>query len=168
MKHFISVVIAGTLLSACGGSGNGVNDEAIVDSEAPSLGAALPEEANAASATVANTSELQIDPTFNLASSRSIAVNFDIAEADGTDGSVSICTDYAKDGSAFDVNYESCIVNAQMQDGEFSHFIDVTNEFDSVVAVVWFQTPGTDPLYQEFSVNDQVRSKGIMPSLVWR
>ena len=165
MKHLITAVIAGTLLSACGGSGN---DQATVDSEVPSLGAALTDETTATSATVANTSELQIDPTFNLASSRTIDVNFDIAEAEGTDGSVSICTDYAKDGSAFDVNYESCIVSAPMLDGQFSHFIDVTNEFDSVVAVVWFQTPGTDPLYQEFNVNDQVRGKGIMPSLVWR
>ncbi len=168
MKHLKKIIMASTLLCACGGSENGVNDEGIIDSEAPSLGAALSQEPDAASTTVANTNELQIDPTFDLASSRNIAVNFDIAEADGTDGSVSICTDYAKDGSAFDVNYESCIVNAQMQDGQFSHLIDVTNEFDSVVAVVWFQTPGTDPLYKEFTVNDQVRSKGIKPSLVWR
>ena len=179
MRTILTTAALSVLLTACGGSENGLGlDE---DNNTPTLGAAqaatspdTTEAAEVATVTAAvapNTSDLVVDAEFDFASSRSIAVNFDIADAQGTDASVSICTDYGSGGDAFDVNYDSCTVNAEMRNGQFNHVMEVTHEFDAVVAVVWFQDPGTAPLYKEFFVNEAVpenRSKDARPMLVWR
>ena len=176
MRTILTTAALSVLLTACGGgSENGLGlDE---DNNTPTLGAAQaatsPDttEAAVAAAVAANTSDLVVDADFDFASSRSIAVNFDIADAQGTDASVSICTDYGSGGDAFDVNYDSCTVNAEMQNGQFNHVMEVTHEFDAVVAVVWFQDPGTAPLYKEFFVDEAAsenRSKDARPMLVWR
>lgn len=154
MKRVITVAAISAILSACGGSGTQTTD--------PGLGAAV-----APSPT--NTSDLRVDQGFNFASSRSINIDFDIAEATLSDASLSICTEYNPNGGAYDVDYESCTVNGDLQDGKFNHVMDVTNEFDSVVAVVWFQDPSNEPLFKEFFVNDSTtRSKQGKPTLVWR
>lgn len=161
MKKLLLTAGVAVLLGACSGGGE---SGPTAELESPELGAAIALESTAPS----NTRDINIDADFDLASSRSINVNFDIAEAEGTDASVSICTDYTQGGTAFDVNYESCTVTAEMQNGEFSHVMNVTHEFDSVVAVVWFQNPGSQPMYKEFFVDDTARSKGSQPTLVWR
>jgi len=156
MNKIITVAAVSAMLSACGGSGTPT------ESSEPTIGAAV-------ASTPTNTSDLRVDENFDFASSRSIDIEFDIEEAALSDASVSICTDYHPGGDAYDVNYESCTVNGDMQDGKFKHVMDVTNEFDSVVAVVWFQDPSTEPLYKEFFVSDSTtRSKQEKPTLVWR
>ncbi len=153
MNKVITVTALTMMLSACGGSGTPTE---------PELGAA-------ASSPLTNTRELVVDENFNFASSRSIDIEFDIAEAAQDDATVSICTDYTPGGNAIDVNYESCTVNGEMENGTFKHVMNVTNEFDSVVAVVWFQDPSNEPLYKEFFVNDSTtRSKRGNPTLIWR
>jgi len=150
MNKLITVTALSVMLSACGGSGT--------PSE-PELGAAA--------AVPTNTQDLQVDKKFNFASSRSIDIEFDIAEAASGDASVSICTEYQAGGNAYDVNYESCTVSGDLEEGKFEHVMDVTNEFDSVVAVVWFQDPSSEPLYKEFFVDAKTtRSKGGNPALV--
>jgi len=64
----------------------------------------------------------------------------------------------AQDGDAFDVDYTSCAVRGPMEDGVFSHSMEITNEFDSVIAVVWFQDSSLAPLHQIFTVDGPVAS----------
>lgn len=174
MRTIITTAALSVLLSACGGGGDSglsVDEQSTVPTLGAAQAAATPDTTQIAPSVIANTSDLVVDADFNLASSRSIAVNFDIADAQGTDASVSICTDYGSGGNAFDVNYDSCTVNAEMQNGQFNHVMEVTHEFDSVVAVVWFQDPGSAPLYKEFFVDEAVpenRNKDARPMLVWR
>jgi len=160
MKKTITVATLSVILSACGGSGSaGLGEPGLGE---PDLGAAE------ASPSMVNTADLKVDADFDFASSRNIDIEFDIADAAGSDASVSICTDYNPGGGAFDVNYESCTVTGEMYDGKFSHAMDVTNEFDSVVAVVWFQDSSSEPLYKEFFVETSTRSKGGKPALIWQ
>lgn len=159
MKKTMTVATLSLTLAACGGSGsnesNGLTE--------PELGAAL-----SSSAQLISTADLKVDENFNLASSRSIDIEFDIADAANSDASVSVCTDFSPGGGAYDVNYESCVVSGEIQDGKFQHVMDVTNEFDSVVAVVWFQDPSNEPLYKEFFIDSNTRSKGGKSTIVWR
>lgn len=154
MKKFITLAALSLVVSACGGNG--------------SSGLAEPDLGAASARTPANSEDLKVNENFDFASSRSIDIAFDIADAANSDASVSICTDYNPGGGAFDVNYDSCTVMAGIQDGKFNHVMDVTNEFNSVVAVVWFQDASSEPLYKEFFVDSTKRSKGGNPALVWR
>lgn len=166
-QHLIQPSIALSLivaLSAC-------NSES--SDTTPEVGAALPasvttgtgasiEPAPVVLATDTNT--LTVAEDFSFDTARTIDIDFDLEQARGQDASVSICTSYAQDGDAFDVDYTSCAVRGPMVDGVFSHSMDITNEFDSVIAVVWFQDASVEPLHREFTIDQPLAmadSRGI-------
>ena len=109
-------------------------------------------------ASAADTNSLTVSEEFAFDTARVIDIDFDIEAARGQEASVSICTKYAQDGDAFDVDYTSCAVRGPMEDGVFSHSMEITNEFDSVIAVVWFQDSSLAPLHQIFTVDGPVAS----------
>ncbi len=178
MKRKTVAIMMSALLAACGGGSGGsgdanspdvtqvpdtqVPDIPATDIQVPEIGAALP--------AVVDTATLQVDQNFSFDTARTIDIEFDIEEARGKKASVSICTGYDAEGDAFDVDYDSCNVRGEMNDGVFSHSMQVTNEFDSVVGVVWFQDSAMPPLYQEFHVDDTMRMKGgeMQRTIVWR
>lgn len=106
-----------------------------------------------ATAESTDTKTLEVAHDFAFDTARTIDIDFDLESARDTHASVSICTEYAQDGDAFDVNYDSCTVQAPMTDGVFSHSMEVTNEFDSVMAVVWFKDSTIAPLHREFTID---------------
>lgn len=150
----------------------------------PAVGAAQPEpiatdtDTGAAPLVLAtDTNTLSVSEEFSFDTARTIDIDFDLEQARGQDSSVSICTSYAQDGDAFDVDYTSCAVRGPMVDGVFSHSMEITNEFDSVIAVVWFQDASIEPLHQIFTIDQPVAmagSRGIRAStnqrrvIVWK
>ncbi len=107
---------------------------------------------------VSDTRTLSVAKEFSFDTAQTIDIAFDLESARDTDASVSICTDYTQDGDAYDIDYESCTVRGPMYDGVFSHSMEVTNEFSSVVAVVWFLDPTMPPMYREFSIDTPLAS----------
>lgn len=154
----------------------------------PAVGAALPEpvatdtDTGAASepapvVLATDTNTLSVSEEFSFDTARTIDIDFDLEQGRGQDASVSICTSYAQDGDAFDVDYTSCAVRGPMVNGVFSHSMEITNEFDSVIAVVWFQDATIEPLHQIFTIDEPVAmadSRGIRAStnqrrvIVWK
>lgn len=150
MYKSLTAASVALLLVACGGSGSGgVQDtNEFVN---PGLGAALPD--------ATDTRTLEVDRTFAFETARTIDIEFDIEAAKNADATVSICTDYIPLGTEFDVDFESCTVSGVLDNGTFSHSMDVTNDKDSVVGVVLFQSAEMAPLYKEFSVDENQRTK---------
>lgn len=163
MKKLLITTSIALALSACGGGSDDTVSQTPATGEEPIVGAALPEPVN--------TDSLVVENDFSFNTARSINIEFDIEEARGKDASVSICTEYTA-VNAYDVDYSSCPVKASMIDGEFSHSMEVTNAYDSVVAVVWFNDASMDPIAQEFSVDQgaTARSKyaGQVQTIVWK
>lgn len=110
---------------------------------------------------VTDTKSLKVADNFTFDTARTIDIDFDLESARGTQASVSICTSYTQDAEDFDVDYDSCAVRAPMMDGVFSHSMEVTNEFDSVVAVVWFKDSSMAPLHREFSIDPPLAVAGV-------
>lgn len=162
MNKSITAISISLFLVACGGSGSeGLNKGA--DSSAPGLGAALPDATDSRS--------LEITKEFGFETARSVDVEFDIAAARQADASVSICTDYTPLGSEFDVDFDSCTVSGTLDNGAFSHTIDITNDKDSVVGIVLFQDAEIAPMYKEFTVDENQRTKSdgsAQRVLVWK
>lgn len=102
---------------------------------------------------VSDTKSLTVAKDFSFATAQHIDIAFDLESARDTDASVSICTSYMEDASGYDIDYDSCSVRGPMVGGVFNHSMEITNEFDSVVAVVWFLDPSMQPMYQEFSID---------------
>lgn len=179
MKRIMTIASISVLLSACGGSGgSGENPgSALVVPEVEDLATTvdtadlgLPE-LGAALAGPVDTSDLNVSEEFAFNTARTIDIDFDLQNARDKPASVSICTGYEPEGDAFDVDYASCGVQGEMADGVFSHQMEVTNEFDSVMGVVWFRDASMQPMYQEFHVDDVTRVKGdgsLQRSIVWR
>jgi len=55
-----------------------------------------------------------------------------------------------KDNGDYDVNYDSCILTTPMFGGVVDEELNLVNQHDSVLGVVWFQDPNVPPQYQEF------------------
>lgn len=122
---------------------------------------------------VEDTKSLIVADDFAFDTAQHIDIDFDLESARGTEASVSICTAFDQETQGYDIDYDSCTVKGIMNDGLFTHSMDVTNEFDSVVAVVWFQDESIPPVYREFSVRDRAadrttKTAGESKVIVWR
>lgn len=121
-----------------------------------------------------DTNTLVVDDSFAFDTARAIDIDFDLEAARHAETSVSICTNYSEDNSGYDIDFDSCTVQGTMQNGVFRHSMEVTNEFTSVVAVVWFLDQSAEPVYREFSVDvanssdRNVKSVNGKAVIVWR
>ncbi len=144
----VSLAVA---ITACGGDGEGGSAEptqgaAIAGPEVTVPGVITPD-------TLTDTKSLVVASDFVFDTARVIDIDFDLESARGSDATVSICTRFDRSGGAFDVDYGSCAIRAPMTDGVFSHQMEITNEFDSVVAVVWFKDESIEPLHRVFGID---------------
>ena len=201
MKKTILVAATGIVLSACGGGSNvgGTTAPTGLATNTPEIGAAInaspdtsdntvtqatdsssPDENTTLSnidAVVKNSQSLEVSDTFAFDTARTVDVDFDLEQARDHQASVSICTTFDPLGGPFDVDYDSCTVQGQMINGMFHHSMEVTNDIDSVAAVVWFQDNSMQPMMQIFPVEHQttespskktVMSAASTPRIVWR
>ena len=162
----LAVTLLPLALTACGGGGG---------SSEPATGAANPEpsvytpgagsvtepagsgvsDPTPPAAQAASTAELSTTESFKFATQWELAVDFDVAAAKEKDGFLSICTDFSFDGEdAYDVNFDQCAVRASISNGLYNTSINVTNDVDAMLGVIWFSDPLSPPLYQEFAVTN--------------
>lgn len=160
MKHLITISSLALLLAACGGGGTSTSD-----------GTGLIGENTDTVPALEYTADLKSTADFNFDTSRAIAIDFDVEQARTSPGLMSLCTDYTETDGEFDVNYDSCTVQSPLEDGIYSGTMDVTNDIDSVVGVIWFKDPDIAPIYQvfELEVGAKVARRGGGPqAIVWR
>lgn len=93
---------------------------------------------------------------FDTAKTVRIKVNF--SDIVGTQGSLSICTDYQASESGFRVNYDSCPIRGTLENGQFEEDMSLMNQYDSVIGVVWFRNQEFAPRYQVFNTADLTES----------
>ena len=166
MKNVITMLSLTVLLAACGGGGG---SDSTVSAEADTDGSV----ANTPDTTVVleNTADLEASADFDFATSRSIAIDFDVEQARVSAGLMSVCTDYDELDGMYDINYDSCTLQAPLVDGVYSGDMEVTNDINTVVGVVWFKDESIEPVYKEFSleVGARLASRGAgNQTLVWR
>ena len=166
MKNLITLASLTLLLTACGGGGAG--DSSSDTSTAVAVPAASPE---AVTPLLENTADLRSSVDFDFSSSRAIAIDFDVAAATTAPGMLSLCTKYTKSGEAFDIDYDSCAVQTPIINGVYNSKMDITNDINSVVGVVWFSDETIAPIYKEFllEVGAKIARRGAGPqAIVWR
>ena len=93
---------------------------------------------------------------FDFSTSRSVNIRLELPDAVDRAASVSVCTGFIPGGDAFDVDYSSCAIQGAMVGGVFKRQLQLTNEFDSVAAVVWFRDSSLPPVYREIRVNHKL------------
>ena len=175
MKNLITLASLTLLLTACGGGPGG--DSSVAAGSTASVATVTdtgtgPQGQNPDSSPVLeNTAELKSSADFNFSSSRSIAIDFDVAAATTSQGMLSLCTKYSKSGDSFDIDYDSCAVQASLNNGVYSSKMNITNDINSVVGVVWFADSSIAPIYKEFSLDvgaKLARRGGGAQAIVWR
>lgn len=179
MKKVITAVSLSALLSlmaGCGGGGGG--DSAASDSNGTTTTASNNNGNTGGSgeeSRVTSTAEIVTTPEFDFSASRSVDINFDVPEARNVEGMLSLCSKYADQGDGtFDIDYNSCTVQATLVNGVYNAKMELTNDVDSVVGVVWFTDPAVSPVYKEFSVATTTAGRGFgasgvkqNPVIVW-
>ena len=166
MKNLITLASLTLLLTACGGGpgdGSSSSDSGSNSGPVAETPDTTPE--------LENTADLRSSADFDFSTSRAIAIDFDVVQARTSPGLMSLCTKYTELGGAYDVDYGSCTVQSPLVDGVYSGSMDVTNDVDSVIGVVWFKDPDIQPVYKEFmlEVGAKVARRGAGPqAIVWR
>lgn len=163
--------LATILVTACGGgsiSGSFV-DKYLAEEEVPAPAAALPtpedlnpvpyvEDAvdNKDFTTIPETETSQILTTANFLfdTAKSVRLQVNLSQAHEIQSSLSLCTVYEQTEAGYFVDYNSCAVKASLENGQFEYSMKMVNQFDSVIAVVWFPGQEFSPLYNELKVAD--------------
>lgn len=111
---------------------------------------------NTAFATVPDSETAQILTSVNFLfdTSNSVKLRINLAQAIDTQANVSICTDYQESANGYRINYNRCAVKAAMHNGQFEHQMELMNQFDSAIAVVWFPNQEFEPMYNEINLSD--------------
>jgi len=149
------------LVAACGSPS--------VEGEAgPNLAAALPNQSESAQGTPyvaisdeelgwradvpeTATANLQVEDSFDFATSRNAQVDMNVPAAASVEAEATFCTNYTKlPDDTYEVDYNSCVLQAPLNGGVLSEQISLVNQHASVLAVVWFQDESMQPMYQEF------------------
>ncbi|PWQ95731.1 hypothetical protein [Leucothrix arctica] len=168
MKKLITMLSLTVLLTACGGGGDSeTSTSANADGDTTTVGANPDTETPLQE----NTADLESSADFDFATSRSIAIDFDVAAARTTPGLMSVCSDYSKTDDIYDINYDSCTLQAPLVNGIYSGAMEVTNDINVVVGVVWFKDSSIEPVYKEFALELGARLAGRgagAQKLVWR
>ena len=99
---------------------------------------------------------LVVAKDFEFDTSRSVTISLDVPQALNQQASVSVCTGFIPGGDAFDVDYSTCALQGTMIDGVFERQLELTHEFNSVAAVVWFRDSSLPPVYKEIYVDDKL------------
>jgi len=163
IRNSFALTAVAMVLSACGSSSEGD------DGSEPAIGAAIGVEQTASAADTnyvgitdeelgdlaevpdTETARLQVFDDFTFETARQTSVYLSIPEAVGVSAEATFCTDYSlKDNGDYDVNYDSCILTTPMFGGVVDEELNLVNQHDSVLGVVWFQDPNIPPQYQEF------------------
>ena len=168
MKSLMTLASLTLLLTACG-AGNTSSDPSSTGAPAPVTGPTG--QSSDTAPAVEHTVDLRSSTDFNFSSSRAMAIAFDAADATTSAGMLSFCTVYTRSGDSFDIDYDSCAVQASLVNGVYSGSMKLTNDKSSVVGVVWFKDKAIPSVYKEFSLEVGVKlvRRGAGPqSIVWR
>lgn len=141
MKKIIPLASLVLLLTACGGGGS---------SSEPTAG-------NPGTPAIESTKDMESSADFNFETSREIAINFDVEAARTSPGLMSLCTHYTEANGAYDVDYDSCTVQAPLVNGVYNGSMEVTNDINSVIGVIWFKDSTIAPVYKEFTLESGAR-----------
>ena len=169
MKKLITMLSLTVLLTACGSGGSDSETDASAGTDGGST--TIAENPDTDPVVLENTADLESSADFDFATSRSIAIDFDVAAARTSPGLMSVCSDYSKLGEMYDINYDSCTLQAPLVNGIYSGDMEVTNDIDVVVGVVWFKDSSIEPVYKEFALELGARLAGRgagAQKLVWR
>lgn len=171
MKKVITAVSLVVLLAGCGGGGGGGGDSATTDSGGTTTTST---NTGGGDAKVTSTADIVTTPQFDFAASRSVDINFDVPEARTAEGMLSLCSKYSDQGDGtFDIDYNSCTVQATLVNGVYNAKMELTNDVNSVVGVVWFADSSLAPVYKEFSIattaGRTLGASGVKqsPTIVW-
>lgn len=136
------------LLGAAVGSGEPVNNE-----PAPATFVTLDNEelSDITDVPETKTAELLVQDDFTFTTARLENVSLYIPEASAMEAEASFCTDYTElaDGS-FDVNYNSCVLTAPLVAGALTEELDLVNQYNKALAVIWLEDTSMPPVFREF------------------
>ncbi|WML91621.1 hypothetical protein RCF98_04600 [Thiothrix lacustris] len=170
MKKIITVVSLMVLLTGCGGGGGTVAGTSTSDTTIASNTTAPLESNTQATSTAA----IIAAPEFDFASARTIDIQFDVPEARTTEGMLSLCTKYSSESDGtFNINYDSCLVQATLVNGLYQSQMELTNDVNSVIGVIWFADPDLAPVYKEFTLaatagaSARSANANTHPTIVW-
>lgn len=151
-----ALITACFAIAACGGGGGGGSTEQPASQTSPPTSTQPP----VTQPVPKSTKDLVASANFDMQSTWAMTVTIELATQ--ADGFLSLCTDYAPDGDAFDINFGSCILRTNLKDGRFSGKVTLSSAVERLIAVLYYFDENSTPQYQEFAIEPR------QSAIVWR
>jgi hypothetical protein len=150
LKFSCVVSFITTLIACGGGSGSATDNEQVSSTESESTETQVAPVTQTPSPIASSSdSQLDIDPRFNLRSTYQLEVDVDLDL--NQRAYFSLCEDTGGD-SAYEINYEDCLIRAALSQGKLIQTIKVANHQSELVAAIWFYD-GKEPLLYKWQAS---------------
>lgn len=157
MNKNLFILLSVITLVACGGGGGGSGAESAPDPTpaAPPLSnntatpstnpTAPPAVEDPAPENITSTKDLSVSETFDFTSSYDVAVNINLGA--GTNRYLNICNDFQRTSGQTNVDYDSCVLQAPLDDGQYQGTLSLTNDSTELVVAIWTYSGGEPEYY---------------------
>lgn len=149
LVHITSILVAASVLVACGGGGGGgevavsVNSAGVDTDQVTFTDTAVVSESAVQQGDVA-TAELLVDRAYTLKQELPLAIQ--VKPSDQLVSYLSICSEFDLAQPGYAIDYDSCLIRAAV-DGPASYKLQVPNAVQTLVAVRWHYEAESDPVY---------------------
>lgn len=99
-------------------------------------------------------------PEFLFDTARTVRLKVDMRDAVGTEASLSLCTDFQEAETGYKINYQKCPIQGVVSNGQFERALELMNQFDTAVAVIWFPNREFPPRFRKFELADLPEGAG--------
>ena len=140
IRKIMTILLIGAIsmtLTSCGGGGGG-------EAGSPEAG---PSSVNSNGNPERKLEDLYIDQTNELTAMAELNV---LVQMESTRSFLSICPEPAGGIDVNNLNYDSCIIRAPLDDNPTAFKLMLPNHIDKLVAIVWFYQAGKQPLVAEW------------------
>ncbi len=103
-------------------------------------------EVNGSALLVKGAADINVPAGFDFATAYQLNFSVSLAQRSAERVFITLCPEYIQSGATYAVDYDSCILKVSVSDGFFADTLSLTNDKQTLLAVLWF-FDGSEPAY---------------------
>ena len=147
VSNALIVLTTMVTLTACGGGSSATPNTSTTTTNSTNM------TTNTASGAEFKTADLVVAKNFTFDSARKLDVYVDVSNRAMTQSNFSLCKRYTKNSNgSYNVDFDSCLLKTALNNGQYQGNVNITNDVDKLISVVWFLDDIQNPQYNEINV----------------
>lgn len=162
MKNYKNNIVSNALillaalvtLSACGGGSSSTPNTSTATASTNTTTTNNTNTTNSNTTTAEfKTADLVVSKDFTFDSARKLDVFVDVSSKASTQSNFSLCKNYTRNSNgSYNVDFDSCLLKTVLNNGQYQGNVNITNDVDKLISVVWFLDDIQNPQYNEINL----------------